>query len=89
MGATWRLKPVTKTIYGPNDVFASAESLLTTLVVGDQIFVNARLLGTTVVAREGTLLGSKLARYMSEIMAVEAVHRAPCACAAVSGQARQ
>jgi hypothetical protein len=69
-------KPVTKTIYVPNDVFASAQSLLTTLVVGDQIFVNAYLLGTTVVARQGTLLGSKLARYMSEIMAVEAVHRA-------------
>lgn len=69
-------KPVTTTIYVPNEVFASAESLLTTLVVGDQIFVNAYLLGTTVVARQGTLKGSMLARYMSEIMAVEAVHRA-------------
>jgi ferritin-like protein len=69
-------KAVTKRIYVPDDVFATPESLLTTLVVGDQVFVNAYLLGTTVFARQGTLSGSKFARYTAEIAAVEAVHRA-------------
>jgi len=69
-------KAVTTTIYVPNEVFASKESLLTTLVVGDQVFINAYLLATTVFARQGTLSGSKFARYAAEIMATEAVHRA-------------
>jgi hypothetical protein len=69
-------KEVTKTIYVPDAVFASKESLLTTLVVGDQVFINAYLLGTTVFARQGTLSGSRFARYAAEIMATEAVHRA-------------
>jgi len=69
-------KPVTTTIYVPNDAVASPEALLTTLVVGDQVFVNAYLLAITVFARQGTLSGSKFARYAAEIMAVEAVHRA-------------
>lgn len=69
-------KEVTKTIYVPDDVFASKENLLNTLVVGDQVFINAYLLGTTVFARQGTLSGSKFARYAAEIMATEAVHRA-------------
>jgi hypothetical protein len=69
-------KAVTKTIFVPNEVFASPENLLTTLVVGDQVFVNAYLLATTVFARQGTLAGSKFARYTAEIMAVESVHRA-------------
>ncbi len=47
-----------------------------TLVVGDQVFINAYLLATTVFARQGTLSGSKFARYTAEIMAVESVHRA-------------
>ena len=69
-------KPATKTIYVPDAVFASPESLLTTLAVGDQVFVNAYLLANTVFARQGTLSGSKFARYTAEIMAVESVHRA-------------
>lgn len=69
-------KAVTTTIYVPNEVFASPENLLTTLVVGDQVFINAYLLATTVFARQGTLSGSKFARYTAEIMATEAVHRA-------------
>lgn len=69
-------KAVTKTIYVPDEVFASKENLLTTLVVGDQVFINAYLLATTVFARQGTLSGSKFARYAAEIMATEAVHRA-------------
>jgi hypothetical protein len=70
LGAT----ALTTTIYVPDEVFASKESLLNTLVVGDQIFVNAYLLGTTVFARTGK--NSKQARYAAEIMGVEAVHRA-------------
>ncbi len=69
-------KAVTKTIYVPDEVFASEANLLTTLVVGDQVFINAYLLATTVFARQGTLSGSKFARYTAEIMATEAVHRA-------------
>src|SRR3954470_15645339 len=69
-------KPATKTIYVPDEVFASPANLLTTLAVGDQVFVNAYLLANTVFARQGTLSGSKFARYTAEIMAVESVHRA-------------
>jgi hypothetical protein len=67
---------VTKRIWVPNEVFASRENLLTTLVVGDQIFINAYLLGLTVMARGGGLRGSRFARYLAEFMGVEAVHRA-------------
>ena len=69
-------KAVTKKIHVPDEVFSSPQALLTTLVVGDQVFINAYLLATTVFARQGTLSGSKFARYTAEIMAVEAVHRA-------------
>ena len=60
----------------PDEVFSSPTALLTTLAVGDQVFINAYLLANTVFARQGTLKGSKFARYTAEIMAVEAVHRA-------------
>lgn len=69
-------KEVTKTIYVPDSIFESPENLLGALVVGDQVFINAYLLATTVFARQGTLSGSKFARYTAEIMATEAVHRA-------------
>lgn len=69
-------KAVTTSIHVPDEVFASPENLLTTLAVGDQVFINAYLLGTTVFARQGTVSGSKFARYAAEIMATEAVHRA-------------
>jgi hypothetical protein len=69
-------KPVTKRIWVPDEVFASAENLLTTLVVGDQVFINAYLLAGTVFARAGGSSGSKFARYAAEFMGVEAVHRA-------------
>jgi hypothetical protein len=72
VGAT----PVTTRIWVPNAVFASREGLLTTLVVGDQIFINAYLLGLTVFARAGGLTGSRFARYLAEFMGAEAVHRA-------------
>lgn len=68
--------PVTKRIWIPDSVFSSKENLLTTLVGGDQIFINAYLLGLTVFARGGGLRGSRFARYLAEFMGAEAVHRA-------------
>lgn len=69
-------KAVTTMIHVPDEVFANPTNLLTTLAVGDQVFINAYLLANTVFARQGTLKGSKFARYTAEIMAVESVHRA-------------
>jgi len=68
--------PVTKRIWVPNEVFASAKNLLTTLVVGDQVFINAYLLAGTVFARAGGLKGSRFSRFAAEFMGAEAVHRA-------------
>jgi hypothetical protein len=69
-------KAATKRIWVPNEVFASKENFLTTLVVGDQIFINAYLIGVTAFARAGKLTGSRFARYAAEFMGAEAVHRA-------------
>ena len=69
-------KPVTKRIWVPDEVFASATGLLTTLVVGDQVFINAYLLAGTVFARAGGLRGSRFSRFAAEFMGAEAVHRA-------------
>lgn len=69
-------KAITKRIWVPDAVFASREGLLTTLVVGDQIFINAYLLAGTVFARAGGLSGSRFSRYAAEFMGAEAVHRA-------------
>ena len=69
-------KPATTMIHVPDAVFSSPTALLTTLVVGDQLFVNAYLLACTVFARQGTLAGSRFARFSAEICAVESVHRA-------------
>jgi hypothetical protein len=68
-------KPATTRIWVPDAVFASRESFLTTLAVGDQIFCNAYLLATTVWARKSTR-NPTLARIAAEFMGVEAVHRA-------------
>ena len=68
-----RARPLTLTVHVPDAVFASRTSLLNTLVIGDQIFVNAYLIATTVFANRGD---SELARIAAEFMAVEAVHRA-------------
>jgi hypothetical protein len=64
---------LTKSIWVPNEVFASKKGLLTALEGGDQIFINAYLIGTTAFATAG--LGAE-ARYTGEFMGVEAVHRA-------------
>ena len=69
-------KPATKKIWVPDEVFSSKENFLTTLVVGDQIFINAYLIGVTAFARASKLTGSRFARYAAEFMGAEAVHRA-------------
>ena len=66
-------KAATKRIWVPNEVFASRENFLTTLVVGDQIFINAYLIGVTAFARAGKLTGSRFARFAAEFMGAEAV----------------
>jgi hypothetical protein len=69
-------KELTKRIWVPNEVFASPENFLGTLAVGDQIFVNAYLIGVTVFARPGGNSNARLSRIAAEFMAVESVHRA-------------
>ena len=64
---------LTKRIWVPDEVFASKESFLKTLVAGDQIFINAYLIGTTTFGNDGN---GQLARIAAEFMGAEAVHRA-------------
>ncbi len=66
-------KPLAKRIWVPNEVFASRTGLLSTLEVGDQIFVNAYLVATKVFGDAGN---GDLAIIAAEFMGVEAVHRA-------------
>lgn len=66
-------KPLTKRIWVPDAVFASRTGLLSTLEVGDQIFVNAYLIATRTFGNAGN---GRLAIRTAEIMGVEAVHRA-------------
>lgn len=65
-------KPLTKKIWVPDAVFKNEENLLTTLVAGDQIFVNAYLIGVAAFAKADP----KLAAVPAEFMGAEAVHRA-------------
>ena len=69
-------KPLTKKIWVPEAVFASRNGLLSTLEAGDQIFINAYLIGTTAFARAGGAKNAKFARFTGEFMGAEAVHRA-------------
>jgi hypothetical protein len=66
-------KPITKRIWVPDAVFASRVGLLSTLEVGDQIFVNAYLIATRTFGNAGN---GRLAIRAAEFMGVEAVHRA-------------
>jgi hypothetical protein len=68
--------PLTKRIWVPDAVFAGRTGFFGTLAVGDQIFINAYLLATTVFGRFGTTTGSRFARFAAEFMGAEAVHRA-------------
>lgn len=66
-------QPLTKKIWVPRAVFKSRTNLLNTLQVGDQIFVNAYLIGTQTFGNAGN---GDLAAIAAEFMGVEAVHRA-------------
>ena len=66
-------KEVTKRIWVPDAVFATRTSLLSTLEVGDQIFINAYLIGVQTFGCKGQ---GALAAIAAEFMGVEAVHRA-------------
>lgn len=70
---TYGAVPVTKTIWVPDAVFASRTNLLQTLVAGDQIFVNAYLIGVSCFCTQGN---GALATVPAEFMGTEAVHRA-------------
>jgi len=69
-------KPLTKKIWVPDAVFGSRLGLLTALEKGDQIFINAYLIGTTAFATKGGRRNAKFARFTGEFMGAEAVHRA-------------
>jgi len=66
-------QPITKRIWVPDAVFANRTGLLSALEVGDQIFVNAYLIGALSFGNAGN---GVLAAYAAEFMGVEAVHRA-------------
>lgn len=66
-------RALTGKIWIPDSVFSSRTKLLETLEVGDQIFMNAYLIGTTVFGNAGK---GTLARTTAEFMGVESVHRA-------------
>jgi hypothetical protein len=66
-------KAITKRIWVPDAVFANRTGLLSTLEVGDQIFVNAYLVATKTFGAAGD---GRLATLAAEFMGVEAVHRA-------------
>jgi hypothetical protein len=66
-------KPLTKRIWVPDSLFANQHNLLTGLVFGDGVFVNAYQIGVTAFGNAGE---GKYARYAAEIMGIESVHRA-------------
>jgi Ferritin-like domain len=66
-------KPATKKIWIPNSLFASEHNLLSGLVFGDGVFVNAYQIGVTAFGNAGK---GTFARYAAEIMGIESVHRA-------------
>ena len=66
-------RPATKKIWVPNAALASSTGFLSTVIKGDQVFINAYLIGTTAFGDAGE---GKLARFTGEFMGAEAVHRA-------------
>lgn len=65
--------PASKKIWIPDAVFANRTNFLSTLEVGDQIFINAYLVGTLTFGNAGN---GTLALITAEFMGAEAVHRA-------------
>jgi hypothetical protein len=66
-------KPITKKIWIPDTLFHSQHNLLSGLVFGDGVFVNAYQIGVTAFGNAGK---GNFARYAAEIMGIESVHRA-------------
>ena len=66
-------KAVTKKIWIPDALFANERNLLSGLVFGDGVFVNAYQIGVTAFGNAGK---GTFARYAAEIMGIESVHRA-------------
>ena len=66
-------KALTKQIHVPDEVFSNRTKFLEAITYGDQVFINAYMIGTTVFGNAGN---GRLARITSEFMGVEAVHRA-------------
>jgi hypothetical protein len=66
-------KAITKKIWIPDSLFHSKHNLLKGLVFGDGVFVNAYQIGITAFGNGGK---GTYARYASEFMGVESVHRA-------------
>ena len=66
-------RPATKKIWVPAAAVASPEAFLSTLVIGDQVFINAYLIGVTTFGNAGD---GKAARFAAQTMGAEAVHRA-------------
>lgn len=66
-------RPASKKIWVPDAAVASATDFLSTLVVGDQVFINAYLIAVTSFGDKGD---GQAARFAAETMGAEAVHRA-------------
>ena len=66
-------RAASKRIWIPDAVFAGRRAFLNTVQVGDQIFINAYLIGTKTFGNAGN---GSLALVAAEFMGVEAVHRA-------------
>jgi hypothetical protein len=66
-------KPATKKIWIPDSLFHNEHNLLSGLVFGDGVFVNAYQIGVTAFGNAGK---GDFARYAAEIMGIESVHRA-------------
>lgn len=66
-------KPASLRVWVPDAVFKNRTSFLSTLEVGDQIFVNAYLIATKFFGNQGN---GALALTAAEFMGVEGVHRA-------------
>ena len=64
---------ITKRIWVPDAVFSGPVGLLSTLEVGDQIFINAYLIAVRTFGNGGK---GELANVAAQFMGVEAVHRA-------------
>jgi hypothetical protein len=66
-------RPASKKIWVPSAAVASSTNFLSTLVIGDQVFINAYLIGVSSFAKRGD---EKAARFAAQTMGAEAVHRA-------------